>query len=114
MEESNRLIAEFMGFQNTKLGWYDFEEVLLNQEDNTFDFLKFHTSWDWLMPVVEKIKEIKIPKSKFDLNIDITGYTTFRIYSENYPIHILVCEITKGIETVHKVVVEFIKWYNKQ
>ena len=51
--ESNKLIAEFMGFQLTNLGWYDAEECL-NEKDNTFDDLKFHSDWNWLMPVVEE------------------------------------------------------------
>ena len=54
--KDNKLIAEFMGFQKTTIGWYDNEEVMnFNSDSNTFDELKFHSSWDWLMPVVAKI-----------------------------------------------------------
>ena len=42
-----------MGMQHTDIGWYDNEETLQLQ-NNTFDELQFHKSWDWLMPVVEK------------------------------------------------------------
>jgi len=52
--KGNKLIAEFMGMQHTDIGWYDNEEAL-KLKDNTFDKLNFHTSWDWLMPVVGKI-----------------------------------------------------------
>ena len=37
-ETNNKLMAEFMGFQSTSLGWFDNEEHLINVEkDNTFD-----------------------------------------------------------------------------
>lgn len=59
--EGNKLIAEFTGFVRNKpvgtigsygrkkdwhidlFGWFDDED------------LKYHTSWDWLMPVIDKI-----------------------------------------------------------
>ena len=56
IEEKNRMIAEFMGMQETKIGWYDAEENLPLEytTDNTFDELLFNKSWDWLMPVAHK------------------------------------------------------------
>lgn len=58
----NKLIAEFMGFQQTSMGWYDAEEHLPFKYENTFDKLRFDTDWNWLMPVVEKIE-----RDSFDL-----------------------------------------------
>jgi len=60
----NKLIAEFMGFQKTDIGWYESNDgwfIGLSNSGNTFDEyeLSFDTSWDWLMPVVEKISDIK-------------------------------------------------------
>ena len=55
MEKSNKLIAEFMGCT------HPFNEVtdatLYKVSHGTFEVskLKYDTSWDWLMPVVEKI-----------------------------------------------------------
>ena len=43
---NNKLIAEFMGY-----------EVHPVYEDERHD-LQYHTSWDWLMPVVEKIDDM--------------------------------------------------------
>ena len=55
--KNNKLIAEFMGFQKTTIGWYDNEETMnFNSDSNTFDELKFHSSWDWLMQVVKKCR----------------------------------------------------------
>ena len=57
--ENNQLIAEFLGFQSTDIGWYDAEETLseIEKYGNTFDNydLRFDFDWNWLMVVVEKI-----------------------------------------------------------
>lgn len=56
--ESNRIIAEFMGiesYKSTKYTMFVYEE---NNHRTDVD-LHYHTSWDWLMPVVEKIEALK-------------------------------------------------------
>ena len=59
--KNNKLIAEFMGFTSEKnIGWYDNnmmmpQSVYDSQDGNCFDDLLFDKSWDWLMPVIEKI-----------------------------------------------------------
>ena len=58
--EGNELIAEFMGV-DTKFSdelYKDSRSVLRYLIDNKskYDGLLFHSSWDWLMPVVEKIE----------------------------------------------------------
>ena len=50
--KENKLIAEFMQKGSKSLGIYDFDGCHYR-----LDELKFHTSWDWLMPVVESIFE---------------------------------------------------------
>ena len=97
--ESNKLIAEFMGFEHTNIGWYDNNEVLpewlydqLN--GNTYDELQFNISWDWLMPVVGKCYEYA----------ELGSYERTEI--EESLVGIININIT------HKAVIEFIKWYN--
>tara|TARA_R100001440_G_scaffold66791_1_gene87893 strand:+ start:68 stop:379 length:312 start_codon:yes stop_codon:yes gene_type:complete len=45
--EANKLIAEFMGSNLNGLESWQYEEEL-----------QYHTSWDWLMPVIDKVKSI--------------------------------------------------------
>lgn len=60
-EENNKLIAEFMGltepFELPQFGTIrpngDFKTEFLAHQ------LRYHNSWDWLMPVVEKISDMK-------------------------------------------------------
>lgn len=99
--KENKLIAEFMGLKNhfknkgiTK-ALIDGDEYIQDWEcyDIKRDMLitpiemKYHNNWDWLLPVVHKIKEID---SDFDA-----------------------LERGLSIDEVHKESVEFIKQLNK-
>tara|TARA_R110000851_G_scaffold44178_4_gene108786 strand:+ start:8066 stop:8449 length:384 start_codon:yes stop_codon:yes gene_type:complete len=53
--ESNKLIAEFMGIESYKSKKYTMFVYEENNHRTDVD-LHYHTSWDWLMPVVEKIE----------------------------------------------------------
>ena len=102
--ESNKLIAEFMGLETSN--------GLVFQDANTKEFhsIKYHESWDWLMPVVEKIESL--------------GYTfekNFQRIDKDWQ-----CLIVKGNDILYQefntdsriacyqVVVEFIKQYNDE
>jgi hypothetical protein len=66
---NNKLIAEFMGVdtQITSIGdihswsdspfYYTTEDSKEKVMENIAEYSKYHTSWDWLMPVVHKIDE---------------------------------------------------------
>ena len=57
--KDNKLIAEFMGFTKDSKDLYLIDDYSLRGEDEyqaTYvSEMKFHTSWDWLMPVMAKI-----------------------------------------------------------
>jgi hypothetical protein len=60
VKEGNRLIAEFLGVKPVD-GWYNGWELhkagvpfAYGAMGNGTHELKFHTSWDWLMPIVDK------------------------------------------------------------
>ncbi len=107
IEEGNKLIAEFMGgkiahfnisnephFRNLPHG----RAILL--ED-----LKYNNSWDWLMPVFEKIEKMG---AWTDIWQNDDGYGVDVKYNEKY---FNTTGKTK-IESVWLAVVEFIKWHN--
>ena len=85
--ESNKLIAEFMGditSMNAKVSF---------SKNCGVNDLQYHTSWDWLMPVAEKIyKERGLDD---EIILMIRGS---------------VAEL--NIESMYKTIVEFIKQHN--
>ena len=68
MEKDNKLIAEFMGLRINHYGDYNIDKKIMG-----FDMIvcsladtKFHSSWDWLMPVIEKIQDIFVDDPELD------------------------------------------------
>lgn len=55
IQQNNKIIAEFMGakFDNNKYSHESSEYYFEASE------LEYHFSWDWLMPVVDKIEGLK-------------------------------------------------------
>ena len=86
--KENKLIAEFMGIKNSN--------GIVFQDANTKEFhpIKYHSSWDWLMPVVENI----LNKSDDDELIE-------RFYE--------IQNVIPNREATYQAVVEFINQYNK-
>jgi len=118
--EGNKLIAEFMGYtkeQYTVEGSSKEYDVWTNNlickgcYYDLFD-LKYHSSWDWLMPVVEKIQ--------YDLGHFVTiERNSTLIHESKFDSKIINPPFGYGeqesfIQITYKAVVEFIKWYNKE
>lgn len=116
-EEKNRMIAEFMGvgiFEET--GMYN---ASIGSEYPVKE-IPYHTSWDWLMPVVEKIESIED---------DLSPYQSYSKNNFCVSIRNGFCQIISGDflmdfdefdkhsgtkkEAVFNAVCEFIEWYNE-
>ncbi len=104
--KENKLIAEFMGFTSEKnIGWYDNnmmmpQSVYDSQDGNCFDDLLFDKSWDWIMPVVDKIK-ILVMEDDSD-----------KLYNSEEWDNITHTLVQIEIKSVYQAVVEFIKNQN--
>jgi hypothetical protein len=100
----NELIAEFMG----EIVYATRDEMYAVPIDDLKPFyflkdLKYHSSWDWLMPVVEKIIQIKGSHFIYD-------HTVLEIFM--YGKRIVRIGDATMIGNYYNGVVEFIKWYN--
>ena len=114
--KDNKLIAEFMGMElgHDKTMYYDDAENL--HPPTPVNELKFHTSWDWLMPVVEKIEEIFIDDSNLIIKEHRYEFDMKHTQCEIYD-HVRDCVVASGdmgskILSTYQSVVEFIKKYN--
>ena len=85
-QESNKIIAEFMGKDDLYKGMSDARAKRI---------YKYHTSWDWLMPVVQKCFDTQQPEE-----------------GQHYFINESL--LTMDIGVVYDRVVEFIKTYNDE
>lgn len=89
-EEKNKLIAELMGIR--------YEEDKNYHESSDYYYedieLEYHSSWDWLMPVVDTIK------SKL-----VEEYTLIDKIDDAL--------ISVEIQAVYDACVEFIEWHNE-
>jgi len=83
--KSNKLIAEFMGYEVNHNKCYS-----PKYNDGTIAPMQFHKSWDWLMPVVKKIEDY------LSDNVGKVGY-----FDE--------CLSSNDLDTRYQAVVEFIK-----
>jgi hypothetical protein len=126
---SNSLIAEFMEVSNALSRYYylpmfgHYYNSYGNIEyTDTFneEELKYHSSWDWIMPVVEKIERLCTKERPIDVRIQggMVGVYVFipnstpteyeYIYQENG-----YSENDSKIESVWLAMIAFIKWYNQ-
>ena len=96
--KDNKLIAEFMELEVDN-GLYCYTTAM---DDYKTDTLYFHSSWDWLMPVMDKISGIK--NWSINATLEWLSSSEFNIQQESDGFY--------TIEDVYLAVVEFIKLTN--
>ena len=89
--KDNKLIAEFMG----RGGTFNHDKTMICTGifPDTMTLMKYHTSWDWLMPAVQKCFDTQQP-------------------SEGQYYFINESLLTMDIDVVYEAVVWFIQEYN--
>lgn len=127
IQEGNKLIAEFIGWKynskeynwrHSRIDWSSWVDLKNVGHKEMF----FHSSWDWLMPVVEEIEAIEVdttplpprpdpmPKRLFWVSIQKSNITI----AEDYKITSIAERFNykSKIEATWECIVQFIKWYN--
>ena len=90
--KDNKLIADFMGLETPDGVYYEHLENEERSQLTHFVLLKYHTSWDWLMPILEKIEQL----------------------NEGVPKQLIHLSLFSTIDEVYEAVVEFIKQHNDE
>jgi len=96
--ENNKIIAEFMGC----LIHAQTKAHLTNDGFYHTKDLKYHSDWNWLMEVINKIE-------KLDFRVSITEFST---NIGNEKLKISQWQAKTKIENCYNACLEFIKWYN--
>ena len=128
--ENNRIIAEFMDLKPVEVfGNYSIskDHVSVNCENsndamNSFcQSTKYHSDWNWLMEVVEKIETKKYYKK--EVQFSITKYSVkIQTLTNEDGLIISPCIFsswgtyggTQKMKAIYNACLEFIKWYNLQ
>lgn len=108
----NKLIAEFMGWKEqkdpTKRWFGSFKDTYGKLwRNNSKEPLQFHSSWDWLMPVVERVESLG-----FGITIGMGMYCVIQDDTSDTGIEFTGMEEGK-LQSTYKAIVEFIEWYNE-
>ena len=111
--ESNKLIAEFMGMENN-LYHFQSHDTDMHYTDSE---LKFHTSWDWLMPVVDSIETFNFKVDGVTTSADVhIVYGDCRIVDEDggglFEFYSHSTDSGDKLQATYDSVVKFIEWYN--
>lgn len=112
-QENNKIIAEFMGLKPRLIS-----PDVYGYSDGTFfscthdtpekvvesisKYVKYHSDWNWLMQVVEKIEALLAEVEIRNQQTRIIGYNN----------EIIQFHPSSKITSVYTAVVNFIKWYN--
>ena len=116
--EGNKLIAKFMGGKFRKSKDKNALDKYFDLKDKGYFYYEneicYHASWDWIMPVLEKIEQIGcIIEISYSL---VCMCRICVIWKKHEKALNIINDNNGGLEpiiAIYKSVVEFIKWYNQ-
>jgi len=108
--EGDKLIAKFMevlyGTKEFPKHWYSNDLI---DGHRAHSELKYHSSWDWLMPIIDKIESIDGCSFKVGLQFAFAYVQGISLHDEPFVVRAIG---ENRIGTAYNLVVRFIKWYN--
>lgn len=118
--DNNILIADFMGKEhndNKIVVSYDYV-CGVNPSGKLWEEMKYHSSWDWLMEVVDKIEDTQDGTFRVKILDKGTIIKKMCLKANNKWKRITIVrreinDTTTKKDSVYKACVEFIKWYNE-
>ena len=102
--EGSKLCAEFLdlilwtGFGSKK---NQYVKKIPNEKTEVFENVLFHSDWNWLMKIVDKIEELDYTTKIIDNGMCINGKVVIERWGKSKK------------EGVFITCLEFIKWYNE-
>jgi hypothetical protein len=143
-EEGNKLIAEFMGFEKVTVGYIgcddetEWQRIHINwMDENELDSVgdyavniaankwfewedvKYHSSWDWIMPVLIEIEtrldvvtSIQINRYKDVGYKQLFGETSVCLFEGNHDT--IITDAGLKIDALWEAIVRFLIWYNSK
>ncbi len=104
--ESNKLIAEFMGGKYVPDNEHVFSHFIIDGVVRPPSYVRYNSSWDWLMIVVERIN---------DLNNVVEIHENHVRVVNNERSEVLVDVVAGSMfEAIYQSVVEFIVWHKQK
>lgn len=106
--QESKLIAEFMGFEPFHNNHYRcLFELYHNDQILPPQHMRFHSSFDWLMPVIDKLEQ----ETGYGLVLG-SDYAYWNKFGEN-PLDEEFSGITR-LETAYEATIGLIQWHNSQ
>jgi hypothetical protein len=130
-KEFNRLCAEFLGinldlnsnqinkYYQQAISMYEFERIDGTNKD-FIDYFLFHSDWNWIMEVVEKIEMTKKDNEWYveyiwlpstNISFSVRGWSEGSVLFETFG---RFYDATTKKEAVVQAIWRFLNWYNEQ
>jgi hypothetical protein len=116
VREGNVLIANFVAATNVGKPEWEYTYWMIDGKSYREDELKYHSSWDWLMPVVEKIETLfdnNIVVNIYDERCTIEVSTQYAMAKDFHLPNEFYNNEGPKIKSVWLSVTEFLQWYNQ-
>ena len=116
IQENNKLLAEFMELKPILIStdFYGIQKDHVHITGKNTDFVmfefsksaKYHSDWNWLMQVVDKIESLGY--------IVVIQSTLCNISTNKFFNGVIIKNLDTKIESVYNACVDFVKWYNEE